>query len=179
MSRARSQISRRTPCNPSPSVLAIIQHIILFHPGHLWTAIEILTIITYIALFFTRKPDDTIVEEDPSVLADIQHIILFHPSFLYKAIRLLSFILFIIPFFLNLLYQAIASAANFLSPTPFTGPNKTSPTPTNTPQPQRTALTSTTKTYHLRSHAAGSLGKSQDTPSVQGMCLRGGKTLPA
>ena len=103
MSHARSRISPRTPCNlvtrgpcdtvveETPSVLAIIQHIILFHPRLLWKAIQFLTIILYIALFFTHKPCDTIVEESPSVFAIIQHIILFRPCFLYKAIRILSF----------------------------------------------------------------------------------------
>ncbi len=211
MSRARSRISRRTPCNlvtrnpyntvveESPSVLAIIQHIILFHPRLLWTAIQFLTIILYIILFFTRKPNDTVVEENPSVLANIQHIILFHPCFLYKAIRILTFILYIIPFFLNFLYQAITSPSNPPSPTPLPGPNQTSPTtPRNTPRSQKAALPPTTKPNYLRSHAqpplsnlpmnsmisttqprkrdaAGSLIKSQSLSSVHGMCLRGGR----
>ena len=127
----------------------------------------------------SRKPCATVVEAKPSVLAIIQHIILFHPCFLYKAIQILTFILYVIPFLLNLLYRAIASAVNFLSPTPLTSPNQTSPTPRNIPQSQKAALPLTTKIYHLRSHAAGWSGKSQDTPSVHGMCLRGGKTLPA
>ena len=134
-----------------------------------------------------------------SVLAIIQHILLFHPRLLYKAIRLLTFISYIIPFFLNLLYQAFTSPSNFRSPTHLPGPNQTSPTPRNTPQPQKAALPPTTKPY-LRSHAqahlsnlpmnsmisttqprksnaAGSLINHQGTSSVHGMCLRGGRGI--
>ena len=229
MSRARSCISRRTPCNTvtrkpcdtvveeSPSVLALIQKIILSY--FLYKAIQILTFILCIIPFFTRKPNDTTVKENLSVSADIQHIILSY--FLYKAIRILTFILFIIlffthkpndttvkkslsvsanirhiillcflfnieiltfilciiPFFLNVLYRAITSPSNPRSPTPLPSPNITSPTPRKASQSEKVALPPTTRTYNLRSHAAGSLIKSQGTPSVHGMCLRGGKGM--
>ena len=141
MSHARSRISPRTQCNR-----------------------------------VTRGPCDTVVEESPSVFAIIQHIILCHPRLLYKAIRILTFILYIIPFFLSFVHRAITSPSNPPSPTPLPGPNQTSPTaPRNTPQSQKAALLPTTKQYHLRSHAAGSLIKSQGLSSVHGMCLRGGR----
>ena len=77
----------REPCDmivqEIPSVLAIIQHILLFHPRLLKQAIRFLAILLYVILFFTCKP----YQQSPSVLAIIQHILLCHPHLLYKAIR--------------------------------------------------------------------------------------------